>query len=123
DRTGAHLARWHMAGIDRRPPGRQQRQQSRLRPLQVKGDFVVAVGRYLVEIEVPRLARIDAQLFAPDAHQQVPGAFDVGGSERLAVVPFDALAQWEGQLLAVLAPRPAGRQIGNDRAWAILRYM
>ena len=50
--------------------------------------------------------------------QQVPGAFDVGGGERLAVMPFDALAQLEGQLLAVLAPRPARRR---DRARSIAR--
>ena len=36
--------------------------------------------------------------------KQVPGAFDVCGGERLAVMPFDALAQREGQLGAVLAP-------------------
>ena len=35
--------------------------------------------------------------------QQVPGAFDVGGSERLAVMPFHSFAQLEGQ------PGPAPR--------------
>jgi hypothetical protein len=41
------------------------------------------------------------------AEQHVPGAFDVGGGERLAVVPFDALPQLEGEPGVVLVPRPA----------------
>ena len=57
------------------------------------------------------------------AGQQVPGAFDVCGGERLAVVPFDALAQREGQLGAVLVPRPARRQIRHDRLQAGLRHV
>ena len=123
DRMGAHLARRHMAGIDRRPAGGEQRKQCRLRPLQVEGDLVITIGRHPVEVEIPSLARIDAELFAADAHQQIPGAFDVGGGKGLAVVPFDALAQREGQLLAVLAPGPARRQIGDDRVRAVLRHM
>ena len=42
-----------------------------------KVDLVVAVGHDLVEVAVPGLARVDAQLLARLALQQVPGAFDV----------------------------------------------
>src|ERR1051325_7062799 len=36
-------------------------------------------------------------------------------------MPFDALAQFEGQHLAILAPRPFGGEIGHDCIEAILR--
>ena len=107
DRMLPHLRRRYVARIDRRPAGRQHRQQRRLRPLQVKGDLVVAVGRHLRHIVEPGFARVDAQLFLRLALQQVDRAFDVGGGERLAVMPFDALVQREGQFGAVLAPAPA----------------
>src|SRR4051794_30678639 len=89
----------------------------------MEGDLVVTIGRHPVEVDIPGLPRIDAQLFTRLAEQQVPGAFDVGGGERLAVMPFDTLPQWEGQFLAVLAPGPARRQIGDDRLRAVLRDM
>src|SRR5207237_5276944 len=41
--------------------------------------------------------------------------------EGLPVVPFDALAQRQGQLPTVLAPRPARRQVRHDRLQAGLR--
>ena len=44
DRMAAHLARRHVAGIDRRLARGEQRDQVGLRPLQVEGDLVVAVG-------------------------------------------------------------------------------
>src|SRR5215470_20285306 len=78
-----------MARINRRPAGSQQRKQSRLWPLQTKGYLVVALWRHLLEIGIPRFAGINAQLLGRLAGQQIPGAFDVIGSERLAVVPFD----------------------------------
>src|SRR5207237_4894949 len=108
DRALPHLTRRNMAGIDRRPPRRQQREQPRLRPFQMKGDLVIAIGGHFPQITVPGFARVDAQLFARLAGQKIPGALDVGGSERLAVVPFDALAQRENQLGAFLVPRPSG---------------
>ena len=40
---------------------------------------------------------------------------DVGGGERLAVMPFDAVPQLERQLLAILAPGPALGEVGHDR--------
>ena len=42
--------------------------------------------------------------------------------ERLAVMPFDALAQLERQPGSVLAPRPFGCQIRNDRLKAVLLH-
>jgi hypothetical protein len=42
DRVGAHVSGADMAGIDRRIAGGEQRQQRRLRPLQVKRGLVVA---------------------------------------------------------------------------------
>ena len=110
-----------MAGINRRPSRRQQRQECRLRPLQVEGGLVIAVRTDLFEVEVPGLARVHAQLFAAAAEQQFPGAFDVGGGKGLAVVPLDALPQFERQLLAVLAPGPALGEVGADRLRAVLR--
>ena len=80
-----------------------------------KRHLVIAVGRDLDEVVVPGLARVDAQLLGRLALQQIPGAFDVGGGERLAVMPFDALAQMEGQLGAVLVPGPVGGEFGTDR--------
>src|SRR5215831_5020329 len=87
DRIGAHLARADMTRIDRRPARGEECDERGLRPLQVKRDLVVAVRGHLFEVAVPGFARIDAQLFARLAGNQVPGAFDVGRSERLAVVP------------------------------------
>jgi hypothetical protein len=47
--------------------------------LQTKGDLIVAVHGHLVEIAVPRLARIEAELLGRPAGRQVPSAFDVLG--------------------------------------------
>src|SRR5260370_1636760 len=108
DRMSAHVARRDMAGINRRPARRQQRDESGLRPLQVKGDFVIAVDRHLFEVSIPRFARIDAELLGRLASEHVPGALDVASSEGFAVMPPDAVAQGEGQLRALLVPRPSG---------------
>src|SRR5262249_58001423 len=97
DRMLAHLRRRHMAGINRRLTGSQQRNQVRLRPLQVEGDFMVAVRGDLRDVAVPRLARVDAELVGAALHQRVPGAFYVPGGEWLAVMPFDALTQVKSQ--------------------------
>lgn len=48
--------------------------QRRLRPLQVKDGFAVTIGGHRLDILVPDLARIGAQLFGRLAEQQVPGA-------------------------------------------------
>src|SRR5947209_20606903 len=89
----------------------------------MKRDLGVAVDRHLVEIAVPGFAWIDPQLFARLAADHVPGALDVSGAERLAIMPFDALAQREGQLRPLLVPRPAGGQIRHDRGEAVLLHM
>src|SRR5260370_42553752 len=86
----------------------------------MKSDLMVAIRGHLSEIAVPRLARIETKLFARLAGQEVPGAFDIAGGERASVMPFDALAQWKGQLGAVLGPRPAGGEIGHNRLHIVL---
>src|SRR6266852_4436047 len=60
DRMAAHIARRHVAGIDRREPRGEQRDKSRLRPLQMKGDFVITIGGHTAEVPVPRFAGIYA---------------------------------------------------------------
>ena len=80
-------------------------------------------GGHFFEVAVPGFARVDAELLGRRSGNQVPGAFDVPGGERLAVMPFDARPQFEGQLLAVLAPRPARSEVGDDRVQAVLRHV
>jgi hypothetical protein len=53
DRVLPHLARRHMAGIDRRPPGGQQRQQIGLRLLELEADLEVTPGGYFGNIVIP----------------------------------------------------------------------
>src|ERR1051326_4397317 len=88
----------------------------------MKGDLVIAVCRNAIEIGVPGLPRIDAQLLGTLALEHFPGAFDIGGRERLAVMPFDTFVQRESQFGAVLVPRPALRQLGYDRVDTVLRH-
>jgi len=89
----------------------------------MEGDFVFAVRADLFEVAIPGFARIDAELVARPFEQEVPGALDVLGRKRLAVMPFDALAQRQGQRSPFLVPRPAGRQIGHDRFKAALLHV
>ena len=123
DRMQAHLRWRYVTWIDRRHAGREQREKGGLRPLQHESHLVVAVGLDLGKIAVPALARVDAQLVGRLALHQFPGAFDVGGGERLAVVPLHPLAQLESQPRAVLVPRPTGRQLWLDRGKAVLRQV
>jgi hypothetical protein len=81
------------------------------------------IGGDLFEVAEPSLARVDAKLLLRFPEQQIVGTFDISGSKRLAIVPLDALAQLEGQFGAVLAPRPAGREIRHDRFHAVLRLV
>src|ERR1051325_1099509 len=62
DRLLPHLRRRHMARIDRRGAGGEQREQRGLRPVEPEGDFVIALGRHLFEIAVPGLARVHPKL-------------------------------------------------------------
>src|SRR5271165_7576951 len=87
----------------------------------MEGDLVIAAGGDLVEIAVPGFAGIDPEFLVRLAGKRLPGAFDVGGGERLAVVPFDVLTQAEGQRGPGLVPRPVAGKIGRDRGEAVLR--
>ena len=86
----------------------------------MEGHLEVAVGREMVEVLEGGQPWIDAQLLWPFVHPQIVGAYDVLGGERLAVMPLDALTQLEGEPHAVLAPRPRGREIRDDRLEADL---
>src|SRR5215831_16605782 len=99
-----HVARWHMAGIYRRIAGCEQSDQCRLWSMDMENRLLVAIGRDLVEVAIPSLARIEAQFVPRFPEQKVICAFDVSGSERLAVVPLDTLPQFERKLGSVLAP-------------------
>ena len=116
----AHVARRHVAGIDRRVAGGEQRDQRRLLPLQMKYRFTVAVGGHLLDIMVPDLSRIGPQLVRRFAEQQTPSAGHVLGREGLPIMPLDAVPQLELQLSPVLAEFPGGRKIGHDRLEAVL---
>ena len=112
-----------MARIDRRHAAGEQGEEGRLRPLQGEGDRVIAFGRDIVEVAVPRLARVEPQLVRRFPVQHVPGALDVGRGERLSVMPFDALAQFEAELCVVLVPGPAQGQFGLDEFRPVLFFM
>jgi hypothetical protein len=104
-----------MAGIDRPGAAGDQHQEGRLRALQMEGHLEVAVGREIIEVLEGRKPWIDAQLLWSLVHPQIVGAYDILGGERLAVMPLDAPTQLEGESHAVLAPRPPGREFGDDR--------
>ncbi len=112
-----------MAGIDWREARCEEGDKGRLRPFEAECHLVVAVDHDLFEVAVPRLARIEPQFVGRFTLHQVQGAFDVLGGERLAVMPFDALAQAEGQPRFVLVPRPFASEVGDDRIDAGLRDM
>jgi hypothetical protein len=117
------ISRRHVAGINRHKAVGEQHRKGRLRPLQVKSNLPIAIGGYLSEVVKSRFKQISPQFLRSLVHSQVPGAFDILGAERLAVMPFDAAAQLKGQLGPVLVPYPAGRQIGHDRLQTVLRRM
>src|SRR6266446_8677554 len=107
----AHFLRRHMAGIDRRISRSEQGDQGQLRLLQMKSRLVISVGGDPIEVPIPRLARVDAELRSRLAEQHVPSALDILCGKQLPVVPANALAQAKGQLCTVLVPRPAGGEI------------
>src|SRR4029077_13983404 len=123
DRVAAYIAWTDMAGIDRRPSGGQQCKQGRLRPLQAKRDLEITVWSHLLDIGVPGLARIDAQLLISLTGEEIPGAFDVLRRKGLAVMPFDALTQGEHQLGPFLFRGPAGGELRDDRTHAVLQHV
>ena len=123
DRMRPHFGRRHMAGVDHRVARRQQRQHRRLRPVQPERHAEIAVGNDLFQVVIPTVTRVGAQRRCRSAQQQVPGAFDIGGGERLTVMPAHALPQREGQFGVVGAPGPTGRQIRHDRVDAVARLI
>src|SRR5260370_7546044 len=104
-----------MARIDRREPRREQGDEGGLRTPEPERHLVVAIGDYRVEVAVPGLARVDAKRLARLALQQIPGALDVAGGERLAVVPLDAPAQLESEAGPGLTPLPLPCEIATHR--------
>src|SRR6266446_4569690 len=104
DRMLAHVARRNVAGVNPGITGGQYHKKGRLRPLQMKGDLEVALCGDLCEVPVPPLARVDTELLARNPGQHVPGAFDIAGRERLAIVPPDAFAQRERQFRPIFVP-------------------
>ena len=112
-----------MARVDRRHAGREQHQECRLRPLEYETHTVIAVGRDLVQIAVPGLARIEAKLFAGPAEQHVPGALNVVRGERLPVVPFDPLSQLKADPRKIIVPLPALGELGLDQFEPVLLFM
>ena len=122
DRLAPHLVGRHVAGIDRRVARGEQRHQRGLRRLEMERGLGVAVGGDLLDVGPPGRTRIAPELgLALAAQQQVEGAGDVLGAERLAVVPLHALAQGEHQLPVVVLPLPLGGEVGHDRLEAVLR--
>jgi len=115
DRMLAHLVWGLMTRSDRRESVGQQHRECRLPSLQMKGDLVVVIRAHRFEVLEVRLARVEADPVLGLVELQIDRAQHVLGGERLAVVPFDALAQGEGQRRAVLVPLPFGRQVGLDR--------
>ena len=120
DRRGAHFRSGDVARINRRVAGGEHRQQRRLRPIQLEGHFQIAVRHHRLHVVVPGFARVLAELVRQLALQQIDGAFHVIGGERLAVMPFHAGMQLEGQGFAAIAPGPAIRQFRPDRVRAVL---
>src|SRR5215469_4674225 len=102
-----------MTRSDHREATGDQHRKRRLGPFQMKGHLEVAVCRYVREVVKSGFLKIEAELFGGRTQPQLPAALDVGSSKRFAVMPFDSVAQLEGQLGPVLAPHKAGRQIGH----------
>src|SRR5262249_32416980 len=70
---------------------------------------------------VPVFARVDTQLGGRVRRlaEHVEGVLDVLRGERLAVVPFDALAQEEHEIAVVVLPRPLLGQLTDDGVHAL----
>jgi len=100
----AHVARGHVARIDRRIPAGERHEKGRLRPLQMEGDLVIAIGGDRFEVPIPGLAGINAELFARLPSQEVKGALDILGREGLGIVPSHPLAKWQCQVGPILVP-------------------
>ena len=102
-----------MAWINRSISRGEQRQQSRLRPLQMKGGFAVAIRRGRRHVDPPSFTKVETQPFLSFVCQQVEGAFDVLGTKRFAVVPFDAVAELESASLDAQLVASSGRIVSK----------
>jgi len=89
----------------------------------MEGRCKISVSGDRFDVLIPSLARVGTQLLRRFAEQKVPGALQILDGERSAVMPLDILAQPESQSGAILAPRPAGGEVRNDRLQAVLRYV
>jgi hypothetical protein len=104
DRVLPHLRRCHMAGVDRRIARGEQREQRRLRALEVKGGGAFVIGGDARDILPPEFAWVGAQRCRSPTEQQFPSALHIMRGEWLAVMPAHPVAQPEGQRGAVFAP-------------------
>ena len=121
NRPGAHRRLRNVAGIYGRKSAGEQHGQARLRLAQFERGLVVAIDRDVLELRVPDLARVAAEIVnVALADQHPPGALHVPGSEWLAVVPLHALPQFESQFGIGRIPGPAFSQIRDDRLEALV---
>ena len=106
-----------VGGVDGAVARGQHHEDRRLGALEVEDDRV-RVGRLdLLDVGVPVLARVDAQLgrrVGALAHH-VEGELHVLAGERLTVVPLHALAQEEDEVAVVVLPGPFLGEIADDR--------
>src|SRR5436305_5573584 len=115
----SHNLRRDMTGINWRIAGCQQRNECWLRPLQMEG-YRVALGADRFQVAVPSLPRVGAQLVLSLSQDQVPGAFDVGGGEWLAVMPTHSAPKLKRERSHVAVPSPFDGQFRYDRVNPIL---
>ena len=86
---------------------------------------MVAAHGDRTNVVIPDPARVLAEVVGFDEPgNQVEGALDVLGRERLAIVPLDALGELEGHTRLGCVPGPAESEIRHDgvegglRAWS-----
>src|SRR5262247_2934404 len=89
----------------------------------MEGDGMLAIDGHLDQVFVPDLARIAPQILGLDAVETMPGARNVLGRERLAVVPGDARPEREAELGARGVPGPAFGQLGDDAIEGVARLV
>ena len=121
ERAGAHaaaalLGHRHVSRVDRRLPRGQHHQDGGLGPLEAEDHRVRIGGLDGLDVGVPVLPRVEAQLrlhVGRLAHH-VEGELDVPGRERLAVVPLHVPPQEEHQVPVAVLPGPLLGQLAHD---------